>query len=222
MRSGAFDVAFGGTLKIKHLSYTTKTASKGGPGGVRQAAKKLDEPVVEVAPPLSTATANAAAAGVRACVVAVCCLLALHSVYSTIPYMGTLVNIITLELVPVSALLADASNPHVAILATGACISLFFCVDALRQSFLTYPTYICMALVLVLLVAASPRLRPTDSLLVAFTVMAMLSALLLRYVAAGQQRVVQTVELVLLVLYGGTYGFMLHRTGTPVIQSVMA
>lgn len=214
MRSGAFDVAFGGTLKIKHLSYANKTVCKD--------AKKLEEPVVvvvEAAPPLSAA--NAASAVVRACVVTICCLLALHSVYATLPYMGTLVNIFTLELVPVSVLLADASNPHVAIIATGACISLFFCVDALRQPFLTFPTYICMALVLVVLVVASPRLRPTDSLLVAFTAMAMLSALLLRIVMARQQRVVQAVEVVLLVLYGGTYGFMLHRKWTPVVQSVM-
>ena len=212
MRSGAFDVAFGGSLKVKHLSYKSPLCV---PTTVNKT-RRPEEPVLEVAQPFPPA--DVADAGVRVCVTAVCCVLTLYSAYTTTPYMGTLVNVATLELVPVSMLFADASNQHVAILATGACISLFVCADSMRQPLLTYPTYVCIVLVLVLLVLASPRLRFADSLLVAFTVMAVLSALLLRHVSGRHLQVVQIVELLLLVLCMGTYGFMLHRKGGPAAQ----
>ena len=145
----------------------------------------------------------------------------MFSVSTNLPYMGTIVNVVSLELVPVVVLQLDTAHPFLtyctAIIATGACVSLFVLADPMRQTFASYPMYVSLALILVLLTVTPPRLKPTDLLLVAFTGLAMLSALLLRYVLVQQPRVVQTTEFTLLVLCGCTYGFLLYRNGAPVM-----
>ena len=236
MRTGAFDVSFG-NIKIKQITTNVHSTNK------RLVAREeststhvkrnvehesLEELVrsgsaaIEAGPQhmmLPPLTANCmVTVGMRVCMPALCCALAVFSVSTSLPYMGTIVNVVSLELMPVVVLLLDTSLPFVtyctAILAMGACVSLFVFSDPMRQTFVSYPMYVSLVLVLALLAVAPPRLKHTDVLLVTFTCLAVLSALLLRYVLAHQPRIVQTTEFTLLVLCACTYAFLLHRHGT--------
>lgn len=236
MRTGAFDVSFG-NIKIKQITTNVHSTNKRPMAREESASthvKRNDEhetpeecirggsAAIEAGPQhiaLPPLTANCiVTVGMRVCLPALCCILAVFSVSTSLPYMGTIVNVVSLEMVPVVVLLLDTSIPFVtyctAILAMGACVSLFVLSDPMRQTFVSYPMYVSLVLILVLLAVAPPRLKNTDLLLVAITCLAVLSALLLRHVLVQQPRVVQTTEFTLLVLCACTYAFLLHRHGT--------
>lgn len=138
--------------------------------------------------------------------------LVVYSSCRLVPYVGSMVNTAMLELAPVALLFAgEAGRRHVGILTLGACLSLYVLPDPQQQAFLSYPTYLCLVLVLAVQTSAVAKLRPTDALLVATIGIAVLSVLLLRHVLAYQLRLVQSVELVLLVLCMCTYGFLQQR-----------
>ena len=237
MRTGAFDVSFG-NVKVKHMSTQLKRFVTRDDAATAKRQQPEEPPPVPAptAQPLAPATAPQLSEGrlaegcARVCVPATCCALVVYSVSTTLPYMDTLVNIIALEMTPVAVLFQDTSQSHIAyciaLLAMGACASLFVCSDSMRQPFMGYPTYVSLVLVLALL-AVSPgpaahdasqtaRLRAVDLLLVVFTYMAVFSALLMRHMLAHQPRVVQATEFVLLVLCACTYSFLVYRYGASV------
>lgn len=234
MRTGAFDVSFR-NVKIKHMSTQSKRIVTRDDTATEKSLKQSLEvsqsvpvslPVPESPPSLDRLVESCA----RICVPVVCCVLAVYSVSTTLPYMGTLINIVALEMTPVAVLFQHTAPSHIAcctaLIAVCACASLFASPDSMRQLFMGYPMYVALVLVLALL-AFTPvpvvhdtvqivRLRAVDLLVVVFTYMAVLSALLMRHLLYHQTRVVQVTEFMLLVLFACTCGFLLHRLGTPV------
>ena len=232
MRTGAFDVSFR-NVKIKHISTQSKhsvtrdevmTAKRQPP----EEPQSVPIPLQATAPPPSLD--HLAESCSRICVMVVCCVLVLYSVSTTLPYVGSLVNIVSLEMTPVAVLFQHTAPSHIAcctaLIAVGACTSLFICSDSMRQSFVGYPTYVALVLVLALL-AFTPgpvahenfqifKIRAVDLLVVVFTYMAILSALLLRHLLYNQTRVVQVTEFMMLVLCACTCCFLVNRHGALV------
>jgi len=149
-----------------------------------------------------------------------CTLMAVYSTYTMIPYAGTILNIVTLELSPVVVLVTNDVHVrrHHAIVAVCACISLFVMNNPQRQVFLSYPTYVALVHVAVLSTSSIPKPRHSDTLLLAGVLLAILSALLLRNVMTGQHRLVQAVEFTLLTLSVCAYGFMHSRRAAAPAQ----
>ena len=232
MRTGAFDVSFR-NVKIKHISTQSKHSvtrdevmtAKRQP---QEEPQSVPIPLPATAPPLSLD--RLAESCSRICVMVVCCVLVLYSVSTTLPYVGSLVNIVSLEMTSVAVLFQHTAPSHIAcctaLIAVGACTSLFICSDSMRQSFVGYPTYVALVLVLALL-AFTPgpvahenfqifKIRAVDLLVVVFTYMAILSALLLRHLLYNQTRVVQVTEFMMFVLCACTCCFLVNHHGALV------
>ena len=234
MRTGAFDVSFR-NVKIKHMSTQSKRIVTRDDTATEKSLKQSLEvsqsvpvslPVPESPPSLDRLVESCA----RICVPVVCCVLAVYSVSTTLPYMGTLINIVALEMTPVAVLFQHTTPSHIAcctaLIAVCACASLFASSDSMRQSFMGYPMYVALVLVLALL-AFTPgpvahenfqifKIRAVDLLVVVFTYMAILSALLLRHLLYNQTRVVQVTEFMMLVLCACTCCFLVNLHGALV------
>lgn len=208
MRSGAFDVTVG---NINVHNMTSKNFAR---------ARPTPAVAAEEAPPHALFPAITPLADKILCynMPVLCVLMALYSSYVALPYAGTIVNTVTLELSPVAILMSSdgSARRHHAIFAVCASISLFVLPDPQRQVFLSYPTYVALVCVALFLMAGIAKPRHTDTLLLAGVGLAVLSALLLRNVMAHQTRLVQAVELTLLALCACAYGFMhARRSAVP-------
>lgn len=199
MHSGAFDVALG-NLKFKQMSAASSCRRE-----TRKEEAEKTEPVVA-----ENTTKSVVQRLVPFVLHLLLGLLVVYSSYTTLPYVGTLVSVVTLELLQVAVLVAadSHSRKHIAIVGSGACFSLFYARDSMHQIFLGYPSYASTVVLLVVVATSLERVRHTDTLLVSFLGLAILSALLLRNVLAYQPLVVQIVESTLVCLCLGTYIFL--------------
>lgn len=137
------------------------------------------------------------------------------TLFDRLPYVGTIFSMWLLELTPI-ALTATKKTDHIAVLTASSCIALFGIEGGMRQTFLPYPTYVGVGIVLSLQAIEIVKLRRIDIALLVIVFCAFVSSLLLRLVTFSPF-VIQSTEAILLVLCGTTYAFLqgriLLRTG---------
>jgi len=132
------------------------------------------------------------------------------SIYYRLQYMGTIVNILLIEAVIVLSIVVDnkAIRLHMAVLASCACLGVFVWRDkAMEQELLSYSIYVGICVVLFMKCYVVPKYRSLDAMLVIFSVLAIVSALVMRNVIL-QLLLVQMAEICLLMLCVGTYWLM--------------